>query len=71
MSKVTAEFIRQQGVQLQARAIDFGRAAELAAELEVMHEVVSEAASDLDFDDEPADFQRILLRNAPPEGQTP
>lgn len=65
MAKVTADLIRLQGAQLQSRAIEPERAAELAAELEAMHTAVSEAARDLDFDDEPADFQKVLLRNAP------
>ena len=65
MAKVTSELIRLQGAQLQARTIESERAAELAAELEAMHAAVSDAARDLDFDDEPADFQKVLLRNAP------
>ena len=65
MAKVTGELIRLQGEQLQARKIDAERAAELAAELEPMHAAVSEAARDLEFDDEPSHFQRVLLRHAP------
>jgi hypothetical protein len=65
MAKVTAELIRLQGAQLQSRTIELERAAELAAELEAMHSAVSEAARDLEFDDEPADFQKVLSRNAP------
>ena len=71
MARVTAELIRLEGVQLQARAIEFRRAVELAAELETMNEAVSKAARTLDFDSEPADFQRTLLLNAPNEGRGP
>ena len=70
MAKVTAELIRLQGEQLQARTIDAERAAELAAELEAMHRAVSEAAHDLEFDDEPGHFNRVLARHAPKSGDT-
>lgn len=68
MTKVTGELICLQGAQLQERTIKPERAVELAAELAAMHEAVSEAAGGLDFDDEPADFQQVLLLNSRKEG---
>lgn len=68
MTKMTGELIRLQGAQLQARAIELDRATDLAAELTAMHEAVTDAARDLDFDDEPADFQQALLRNSRKQG---
>jgi hypothetical protein len=68
VTKVTGELVRLQGAQLQARTIEPDRATDLAVELAAMNEAVSDAARDLDFDDEPADFQRVLLRNSRKEG---
>ena len=68
VTKVTGELIRLQGAQLQARTIERDRATVLAVELTAMHEAVSEAARDLNFDDEPADFQQALSRNSRKKG---
>jgi hypothetical protein len=68
VTNVTGELIRLQGAQLQATPIEPDRATDLAAELTAMREAVSEAARDLDFDDEPADFQQALLRNSRKKG---
>jgi hypothetical protein len=68
VTNVTGELIRLQGAQLQARTIEPDRATDLAVELTAMNEAVSEAARGLDFDDQPADFQRVLLRNSRKKG---
>lgn len=68
VTKVTGELIRLHGAQLQARTIELVRATDLAVELTAMHEAVSEAARDLNFDDEPADFQQALSRNSRKKG---
>jgi hypothetical protein len=68
VTKVTGELIRLQGAQLQATTIAPDRATDLAVELTALHKAVAKAARDLDFDDEPADFQQALSRNSRKQG---
>ena len=63
---VSPELIRRQAEELHRFTIAEDRASELAAEVETINAIVLEAARELDFDDEPATFAR-LLRAARPE----
>ena len=64
--RVSPELIRRQAEELHRFSVPEDRAAELAGEVEALNSAVFEAALDLDFDDEPAAFPR-LLRAARPE----
>ena len=63
--KVTPELIRRQGAELQNLDISDGRAAELAPEVEAINGEVIKAALELDFDDEPVGFFRLLRQEKP------
>ena len=66
--RVSSELIRRQASELQRVSVSDERASELAVELESLNSAVFEAALDLEFDDEPAGFAR-LLRSAGRAGQ--
>lgn len=59
--KPTGELIRDHGRQLARLEISEQRAGELAGELERLNNAVLEAATRLDFNDEPARFVALLL----------
>lgn len=54
--KVTADLIRAQGRQLRSLEVDAARAGELAVEVERLSHAVLDAATHLDFNDEPGRF---------------
>lgn len=64
MDEIDADLIRRHGAALQARRIDPTRAAELADELVPMQAAIAAFAATLDFDDQPADYPRIMLAAA-------
>jgi len=66
--KVSAELIRRQAVELQGMDLTEARCAELATEVGGYNLRVSDAARDLEFDNEPAEFAKLLraLRRDPP-----
>jgi len=66
---VSAQLIRTQGRELQGISIDDRRCEELALEVDKYNRAVADAASDLEFEDEPARFTTVLsaLRQGPPE----
>ena len=59
--KPTAQLIRDHGRQLARIDVSEARAAELAAEVERLNNAVLDAASQLDFNDEPSRFTALLL----------
>ena len=59
--KPTARLIRDHGRQLARIDVSEARAAELAAEVERLNNAVLDAASQLDFNDEPSRFTALLL----------
>lgn len=65
IKKVSPELIRRQAEELHGFSVDDLRASELAKEVETINSAAFDAAQDLDFDDEPATFAR-LLRSARP-----
>lgn len=68
MDKVSDELIKRQAEELQGIKLTAGRCAELAVEVGNYNGRVREAASELEFDNEPAEFARLLreLRRDPP-----
>ena len=59
--KLTAQLIRDHGLQLVRLDIPEPRAAELAAEVERLNNAVLDAAARLDVNDEPSRFTALLL----------
>ncbi len=57
---VSPELIRRQAEELHRFTIAEDRASELAAEVETINAAAFEAAQELDFDDEPVAFARLL-----------
>jgi hypothetical protein len=68
VNKVSDELIKRQADELQDIELTAERCAELAVEVGNYNRRVSDAASDLEFDNEPAEFARLLrgLRREPP-----
>lgn len=58
--RVSPELIRRQAEELHRFTVADDRAAELADEVETINAAAFEAALDLEFDDEPAAFVRLL-----------
>lgn len=69
IKKVSPELIRRQAEELHRFVVDDVRASELAKEVESINSAAFDAAQDLDFDDEPVAFSR-LLRSARPRAQS-
>ena len=63
--KVSPELILRQGKELQSIEISDERAGQLAGEVETINSAAREAADELDFDDEPAGFFRVLRQQKP------
>ena len=57
---VSPELILRQSEELQRLRVSQDRASELAGEVERLNSTVCEAALELEFDDEPAAFPRLL-----------
>lgn len=64
--RVSADLIRQQGQQLQGYGHGMKRAAQLAAEIQTLLSVVSDAAGGLSFEDEPSHFRVVQQRAKAP-----
>lgn len=60
VEKVSSELIGLQARQLQSLELTAERRQELAVEVGGYNETVREAALELDFDQEPADFRKAL-----------
>ena len=60
--KITAQLIRQHAEQLHGLAYGDARCAELARDIEHLNAAILNAASKLDFNDEPARFTALLFR---------
>ncbi len=58
--KVTADLILAQGRQLRGLEVDATRAGELAVEVQRLSRAVLDAATRVDFNDEPGRFQARL-----------
>jgi len=58
---VSAELIRRQAEELQRITLEDGRDEELAAEVAVFVETLHAASWEVEDDDEPGHFQRVLL----------
>jgi hypothetical protein len=65
---VTPILILRQAAELQGLDITDERADVLAPEVQAINEAVSEAAFDLEFDDEPVGFFRALRLQKPADG---
>jgi hypothetical protein len=65
---VTPILILRQAAELQDLDITDERADVLAPEVQAINEAVSEAAFDLEFDDEPVGFFRALRLQKPADG---
>lgn len=65
---VTPKLILRQAAELQDLDITDERADVLAPEVQAINEAVSEAAFDLEFDDEPVGFFRALRQQKPAGG---
>jgi len=63
--RVSPELIQRQAEELHRFTVAAGRAAELAGEVDSINTVAFDAALDLEFDEEPSGFMR-LLRSAKP-----
>ena len=68
MTRVSDELIKRQAAELQDIELTPERCAELAVEVGNYNRRVSDAASELEFDNEPAEFAKLLreLRREPP-----
>lgn len=65
---VTPKLILRQAAELQNLDITEERAEQLAPEVQAINHDVSDAAFDLEFDDEPVGFFRALRLQKPAEG---
>ena len=65
--RVTELLIRHQATELQRIDVSAKRALELAEEVEQLNSCVLKAAENLEFDDEPAAFTRMLTTTVQPE----
>ena len=59
--KVSVELIERQASELQHIPVSRERGAELASEVDNFNRDVFKAAQDLDFNDEPIGFLRVLV----------
>ena len=59
--KVSVELIDRQASELQHISVSRERVAELASEVDNFNRDVFEAAQELDFNDEPIGFLRVLV----------
>lgn len=68
MNKVSDELIKRQASELQDIDLTDERCAELALEVGGYNRRVSDAAGELEFDNEPAEFAKLLraFRREPP-----
>ena len=66
---VTPKLILRQAAELQNLDISEERAEQLAPEVQSINHDVSEAAFDLEFDDEPVGFFRALRLQMPAGGE--
>lgn len=65
---VTPKLILRQAAELQNLDITEERAEQLAPEVQAINRDVSDAAFDLEFDDEPVGFFRALRLQKPSDG---
>jgi hypothetical protein len=65
---VTPKLILRQAAELLDLDITEERAEQLAPEVQAINHEVSEAAFDLEFDDEPVGFFRALRQQKPADG---